>query len=78
MSRHYPLARLKAIASEQRASACADPALRQDWEELAIEWHLLANLAGNATAPGAAKDTSKVLHHIERLAEAMHDVLRNT
>ncbi|ABD87112.1 hypothetical protein [Rhodopseudomonas palustris] len=76
-SRHYPLARLKAIVSEQRASVATDPAVRQDWEELAIEWHLLANLAGPANAPTPAKDTSKVMQHIESLAGAMHDVARN-
>lgn len=79
VSRHYPLARLKAIASEQRASAATDPALRQDWEELAIEWHLLASLSAAASAPAAApaKDPTQVVSYIENLSGAMHGVIGN-
>lgn len=35
--------RLRAIACEQRAIKCADPDARREWNELAIEWHTLAN-----------------------------------
>jgi hypothetical protein len=35
--------RLRAIQSEQRARDASDPLIRGEWEELAIEWHLLAN-----------------------------------
>ncbi len=37
--------RLKALSSEQRARDSTDPTSKQDWEELAIEWHTIANLA---------------------------------
>ncbi len=37
--------RLKALFSEQRARESTDPTSKQDWEELAIEWHTIANLA---------------------------------
>jgi hypothetical protein len=36
---------LKALSSEQRARDSTDPTSKQDWEELAIEWHTIANLA---------------------------------
>jgi len=42
--------RSKALLSEKRADEATDPRSRQDWKDLAIEWHLLANLA--ATADG--------------------------
>jgi hypothetical protein len=37
--------RLKALFSEERARESTDQASRRDWEELAIEWHMMANLA---------------------------------
>jgi hypothetical protein len=37
--------RLKALFSEQRARQVREPRSRSDWEELAIEWHAMANLA---------------------------------
>lgn len=40
--------RTKALACEQRASDASDPASKQDWEELAIEWHTMANFAARA------------------------------
>jgi hypothetical protein len=40
--------RLKALFSEQRAKESSGPRARDDWEELAIEWHMMANLAANA------------------------------
>jgi hypothetical protein len=40
--------RLKALFSEQRAKESREPRSRDDWEELAIEWHMLANLAADA------------------------------
>jgi hypothetical protein len=41
--------RLKALFSEERARESTDPKSRTDWEELAIEWHMLANLAADAS-----------------------------
>jgi hypothetical protein len=35
--------RLRAVTCEQRAGQVTDPALKREWEELGIEWHLLAN-----------------------------------
>ena len=37
--------RMKARACEQQASDASDPTSKQDWEELAIEWHTMAYLA---------------------------------
>ena len=37
--------RLKALISEQRARESTDRRSKHDWEELAIEWHMMANLA---------------------------------
>jgi uncharacterized protein YlaI len=36
--------RTKALVCEQRARESTDPASKQDWEELAIEWHTMAHL----------------------------------
>jgi pilus assembly protein Flp/PilA len=41
--------RLKALFSEQRARESSEPRARSDWKELAIEWHMMANLASGAT-----------------------------
>jgi hypothetical protein len=38
--------RLKAIASERIANDATDSAIGTAWEEIAIEWHALANRAG--------------------------------
>ena len=40
--------RLKALFSEERARAPTDQTSRKDWEELAIEWHMMAHLAASA------------------------------
>jgi hypothetical protein len=36
---------LRALASEQRARDASDPAIKKEWEALAIEWHLLATIS---------------------------------
>jgi len=36
------LALLRALASEQRAHDASDPAIKKEWEALAIEWYQLA------------------------------------
>jgi hypothetical protein len=41
--------RLRALGSEQRAHDAADPAIKREWEELAAEWHRLANIAAEAS-----------------------------
>jgi hypothetical protein len=40
--------RMKALVCEQRATESSDPTSKQDWEELAIEWHTMANFAARA------------------------------
>ena len=67
------LCRLKAIAAEQRAQQATDPALRQDWEELAIEWHLAANLAA-AGEPKRPAEPHGIGYYIDGLAGTMHRV----
>jgi hypothetical protein len=47
--------RLKALSSEQRARESTNQQSRDDWEELAIEWHTMANLAA-----GASGETSQI------------------
>ena len=42
----HDFALLRALASEERARAASDPTVKKEWEALAIEWHLLANMAG--------------------------------
>jgi hypothetical protein len=37
--------RAKALIAEQRAKETSDPTAKQDWEELAIEWHMVASIA---------------------------------
>jgi hypothetical protein len=37
--------RLKALTCEQNAKDATEPVLRQEWTEVAIEWHALANRA---------------------------------
>jgi hypothetical protein len=47
--------RLKALLSEQRALESTDQRSKQDWDELAIEWHMMANLAA-----GESGETSEI------------------
>jgi hypothetical protein len=39
--------RLRAIASELRAKKVTDADAKLEWEELARQWHLMANLAAS-------------------------------
>jgi hypothetical protein len=41
--------RLRAIQCEYRADAVSEPHLKAEWQELAFEWHLLANAVGKAS-----------------------------
>jgi hypothetical protein len=43
MKSESQLFRLRAIQSEKRARDASDPLVKAEWQELAIEWHLLAN-----------------------------------
>ena len=36
--------RLKALFCEERSRESSDPTSKQDWAELAIEWHTMAHL----------------------------------
>jgi hypothetical protein len=45
--------RIKALVCEQRASESSDPTSKQDWQELAIEWHTMANFAARASGETA-------------------------
>lgn len=47
-NRSHALHRLRAIQCEQRAREAPDPASQREWEELAVEWHLMANLTAVA------------------------------
>jgi hypothetical protein len=46
--------RLKALFSEERARESTDETSRKDWEELAIEWHMMANLAAEGGGESSA------------------------
>jgi hypothetical protein len=37
--------RAKALDCEQRAREASHPTSKRDWEELAIDWHAMANFA---------------------------------
>jgi hypothetical protein len=39
------LLRSKALFCEERSRESSDPTSKQDWAELAIEWHTMAHLA---------------------------------
>jgi hypothetical protein len=41
--------RLKALFCEERSRESSDPTSKQDWAELAIEWHTMAHLAARLT-----------------------------
>ena len=49
MKREIRIFRLRAVQCEQRARDNPDPLIKGEWEELAIEWHLLANAIGKAS-----------------------------
>ena len=38
--------RERALLAERRALEVADPKVKLEWQEIAIEWHTLANFAG--------------------------------
>ena len=42
------LFRLRALANEQRATQTSDSLIKREWTDLAIQWHLLANIAAEA------------------------------
>jgi hypothetical protein len=44
--------RAKALVAEQRAKETSDPTAQQDWEELAIEWHMMASIAAKDGTEG--------------------------
>ena len=50
--------RLKALFSEQRARESSEPRSREEWKELAIEWHLMANLAGGEKSERLQNDAA--------------------
>ncbi len=47
--------RSKAIICEQRARDATDPISKREWEEMAIEWHSMANLAAAADDDDASE-----------------------
>ena len=49
MNSECHLSRLRAVQCEQRARDASDLLIKGEWEELAIEWHLLANAIGKAS-----------------------------
>ena len=57
-ARRSGIFRLRALFSEQRAKQSSEPRARQDWEELAIEWHLMANLAAAAKGESGQIDVA--------------------
>jgi hypothetical protein len=49
--------RSRALASEQHARDASDPAIKREWEELAIQWHLIAHVAAELRGPLPQIDT---------------------
>lgn len=70
----HTLFRLKAIASELRAQQATDPMQRQEWEELAHEWHLLANRAEPNQPPATTREPQGLGYYIDNLSRAMHQI----
>ena len=50
--------RLRALASEQRAREASDPTIKKEWEDLAIQWHLIAHIAAELRGYSARIDTA--------------------
>ena len=50
--------RLRALASEQRAREASDPAIKKEWEDLAIQWHLIAHIAAELRGQRPRIDTA--------------------
>jgi len=50
--------RMKALVCEQRAIEASESTSKQDWEELAIEWHTMANFAARADGEAALIDVA--------------------
>jgi hypothetical protein len=50
--------RMKALVCEQRAIEASEPTSKQDWQELAIEWHTMANFAARADGETALIDVA--------------------
>jgi hypothetical protein len=48
MTSRSKIFRLKALECEQRARETTDPASKENWQELAIEWHAIANADDDA------------------------------
>jgi hypothetical protein len=51
--------RTKAIVCEQKGRESLDPAIKRQWEELAIEWRALANFAARETGEIIVTEPSK-------------------
>lgn len=49
--------RLRALASEQHAREASDPAIKKEWEDLAIQWHLIAHIAAELRGRLPRNDT---------------------
>jgi hypothetical protein len=45
--------RLKALFCEERARESSNPTSKQDWAELAMDWHTMAHLAARLTGESA-------------------------
>jgi hypothetical protein len=48
MTSRSKIFRLKALECDQRAREATDPASKASWQELAIEWHAIANVTATA------------------------------
>jgi hypothetical protein len=46
MANQSDIYRLRAISAEQRAKQSADASIKKEWDDLAIQWHLIANVVG--------------------------------
>ena len=48
--------RVKALVCEQHARETTDRAIRRQWEDLAIQWHLMANQAARLSGQASQDD----------------------
>lgn len=56
MSDPSEVCRVRALLCEDRISAAPDEATRQEWQDLAREWHFLAHSLGGRREPIAESD----------------------
>ena len=53
--------RLRALASERHAREASDLAVKKEWEDLAMQWHLIAHIAAELRGHIPQIDTASIM-----------------